>query len=35
MERSNLKADPKAAAVKLNNAITATKGPLKELKEEF
>jgi len=29
-----IKADPKAAAVKLNNAITATKGPLKELKEE-
>ena len=28
-----IKADPKAAAVKLNNAITATKGPLKELKE--
>ena len=29
-----IKANPKAAAVKLNNAITATKGPLKELKEE-
>ena len=29
-----IKADPKAAAIKLNNAITATKGPLKELKEE-
>ena len=29
-----IKADPKAAAVKLNNAITATKGPLKELKED-
>jgi len=28
-----IKADPKAAAVKLNNAITATKGPLKKLKE--
>ena len=28
-----IKADPKAAAVKLNNAITATKGPLKDLKE--
>ena len=29
-----IKADPKAAAIKLNNTITATKGPLKELKEE-
>ena len=29
-----IKADPKAAAVKLNNTITATKGPLKELKED-
>jgi hypothetical protein len=29
-----IKADPKAAAVKLNNAITATKGPLKELKKD-
>ena len=29
-----IKADPKAAAVKLNNAITATKGPLKDLKED-
>ena len=29
-----IKADPKAAAVKLNNAITATKGPLKALKED-
>ena len=28
-----IKADPKAAAMKLNNAITATKGPLKDLKE--
>ena len=29
-----IKADPEKAALKLNNAITATKGPLKELKEE-
>ena len=29
-----IKANPKAAAIKLNNAITATKGPLKELKED-
>ena len=29
-----IKADPKAAAVKLNNAITATKGPLNELKKD-
>ena len=29
-----IKADPKAAAVKLNNTITATKGPLKELKDD-
>jgi hypothetical protein len=29
-----IKANPKAAAVKLNNAITATKGPLKELKDD-
>ena len=28
-----IKADPKAAAMKLKNAITATKGPLKDLKE--
>ena len=29
-----IRANPKAAAVKLNNAITATKGPLKDLKEK-
>ena len=29
-----IKADPERAAVKLNNAITATKGPLKDLKED-
>ena len=29
-----IKADPKKAAAKLNNAITATKGPLKDLKED-
>jgi hypothetical protein len=29
-----IKADPERAAVKLNNAITATKGPLKNLKED-
>ena len=29
-----IKADPEKAAVKLNNAITATKGPLKDLKED-
>jgi len=28
-----IRANPKAAAMKLNNAITATKGPLKDLKE--
>jgi len=28
-----IKADPERAAVKLNNAITATKGPLKDLKD--
>jgi hypothetical protein len=29
-----IRANPKAAAMKLNNAITATKGPLKDLKED-
>jgi len=29
-----IKADPERAAVKLNNAITATKGPLKDLKKD-
>jgi len=29
-----IKADPERAALKLNNAITATKGPLKDLKED-
>ena len=29
-----IKADPEKAALKLNNAITATKGPLKDLKED-
>ena len=29
-----IKADPERAAVKLNNAITATKGPLKNLKDD-
>jgi hypothetical protein len=29
-----IKADPERAAVKLNNAITATKGPLKDLKQD-
>jgi len=29
-----IKADPERAALKLNNAITATKGPLKNLKED-
>jgi hypothetical protein len=29
-----IKADPEKAAVKLNNAITATKGPLKDLKKD-
>ena len=29
-----IKADPEKAAAKLNNAITATKGPLKDLKED-
>ena len=29
-----IKADPEKAALKLNNAITATKGPLKNLKED-
>ena len=29
-----IKAEPERAAVKLNNAITATKGPLKDLKED-
>ena len=29
-----IRANPKAAAVKLNNTITATKGPLKDLKEK-
>ena len=29
-----IKADPKKAAAKLNKAITATKGPLKDLKED-
>ena len=29
-----IKSNPKAAALKLNNAITATKGPLKDLKQE-
>ena len=29
-----IKADPERAAVKLNNTITATKGPLKNLKED-
>ncbi len=29
-----IKADPEKAAVKLNNAITATKGPLKDLKQD-
>ena len=29
-----IKADPEKAAIKLNNAITATKGPLKDLKED-
>ena len=29
-----IKSDPEKAALKLNNAITATKGPLKDLKED-
>ena len=29
-----IRANPKAAAIKLNNAITATKGPLKKLKDK-
>jgi len=29
-----IRSNPKAAALKLNNAITATKGPLKDLKQE-
>jgi len=29
-----IKSDPEKAAVKLNNAITATKGPLKDLKQD-
>jgi hypothetical protein len=29
-----IKADPERAAIKLNNEITATKGPLKELKDD-
>ena len=29
-----IKADPEKAAAKLTNAITATKGPLKDLKED-
>ena len=29
-----IKADPERAAIKLNNEITATKGPLKDLKED-
>ena len=29
-----IRANPEAAAVKLNNAITATKGPLKDLKQD-
>ena len=29
-----IRADPERAAVKLNNAITATKGPLKDLKQD-
>ncbi len=30
-----IKADPEKAALKLNNAITATKGPLKRFKRRF